>query len=126
MKLTPEQLRQNAAAMIAHAEGKPVQWREDDDAEWTDTEHPIWQCDDVSYRPKPEPKTRQWSKPDDVPGPVCWLRVVDDAAELMVVGMDELTINISQAGSYKWSKLHEEGFQYSTDRKTWHKCEVSE
>lgn len=68
MKLTPEQLKQNAAAMIAFAEGKPIQiklhngiWKDDDTGNLDGI------GDNDEYRPKPEPKTRPWSKPDEFP-----------------------------------------------------------
>lgn len=69
MKLTPELLRQNAEAMIAHADGKPVQFF--DDGFWKDVPEPQWDFPNIRYRPKPEPVTRPWG-PDEMRGK--WVR----------------------------------------------------
>lgn len=141
MKLTPYQLRQNAAAMMALADGKPIQFFSND-AKWEDYsvaddgEPTDWHC--YQYRPKPEPKTRPWSTPEDVPGPVCWIRGIysdghRDYRMSMIVGFSDPTSyqTISNgcqpiALSSQFSDTRWERMEYSTDRKTWHKCEVSE
>lgn len=73
------------------------------------------------------PKTRPWSKPEDVPGPACWLRLKDQRmGECMVIAIRLervviLDLNYEPA-VYTWAELNE----YSTDRLTWKPCEVTE
>lgn len=60
MNLTPEQLKQNAAAMLAWADGKPVEWRYVGDADqnpWRDLvdKYPRWDCRNFEFRPAPDP-----------------------------------------------------------------------
>jgi hypothetical protein len=40
---------------IAHAEGHEIQYRQDDQDTWEDTEEPAW-CEELQYRVKPETK----------------------------------------------------------------------
>lgn len=134
MKLTPEQLRQNAAAMLAFADGKPIQWKHLHDIRWTTSSGPTsefsWNCAEIEYRPKPEPKVRQWSKPEDVPGPVCWLRAKIQPEILMLVSCiwaNGIGLNDGKAVFQKtWDRLFDGEWEHSTDRKTWHPCTVTE
>lgn len=127
MKLTTEQLRQNAAAMLALSEGKPIEYRSAGGNEgWLNyfpdrMRVPDWEC--WEYRPKPEPVSRPWSKPDDVPGPVCWLRLKGDTCCWLITRIADCVIYFAgQERAFSDLKNHE----YSTDRKTWHKCTVEE
>lgn len=54
--MTPEETRQAAAVMIAHAEGKRIEWRKREDADdwWSDTEIPRWDWCKLEYRVAPE------------------------------------------------------------------------
>lgn len=128
MKLTEEQIKSNAAAVEAHLSGRPVQLAalNRDNPEWVDTVTPGWRFDAVSYRPKPEPRVRPWSKPDDVPGPVCWVRA-NGAVGAMVVGMTGAGM---QCGAdpeiLTWKEIETAKTEYSTDRREWKKCEVTE
>lgn len=87
-------------------------------------------------RPLPAiPRTRSWSKPEDVPGacyirwikgprPACWTTVS------AVCSSGVLTIGSSSDGAKKivftsWDDLFEE-HEYSLDRRTWAKCETTE
>jgi hypothetical protein len=204
MKLTPEQLKQNAAAMIAYAEGKSIQYRPCSGRyDWRDAtpngKHRLaWNCEDYEYRPKPWslpepppgkkwhredwteemlpegwrpllsdempereidkcrhsssevwemvdgfaarsasywdfwffrtrrplPEPRHWSRPEDVPGPVCWMRGkrgsgVNSVERLVTIVQDEC-VGFSAGGVAYWNDLHE--WEHSTDRKTWHPC----
>lgn len=205
MSLTPEQLRQNAAAMIAFADEKPIEcqrpsgawvrtdslsgietiphrpkpwtlpappkgkqwhrtdWTEemlpggyrplllgeviqgddqvrDSGGEWDDVMASIGGVVDESNnhrrtrRPLPaEPVTRPWSKPEDVPGPVCFLRystakdtwqVVVGASRmgvLLLVGAEESPV-IRMAA---WDTVSKH-WQHSTDRRTWLPCTVTQ
>jgi len=123
MKLTPELLRQNAAAMLAHADGLPVETRESS-SPWRVTIDPIWDFENNQYRPKKEPVERQWSKPEDVPEPVCWIRLqTNPTAEMMVTAVCAMGVH---AGGVllEWAKL--EDFEFATHRSGWKPCVVEE
>lgn len=56
--MTPEQLREAAAVMLAAAEGKPLQVRcaEAGEISWRNIEAGSWNWDRFEYRIKPEPR----------------------------------------------------------------------
>jgi hypothetical protein len=56
--MTPEQLRNAAAVMLAAAEGKPLESRPYGTKEWSTVTTPAWNWNSVEYRIKPEP--REW------------------------------------------------------------------
>ncbi len=126
MNLTPEQLRSNAAAMLAFAEGKPVESTTDAARfNWQPAKAPMWDCQTYYYRPAPEPATRRWSKPADVPFPFPLLRhQKDHDLELMINGVNTSGIFVRQSTVMEWISLYD--YEYSTDRKQWHKCVVTE
>jgi hypothetical protein len=126
--LTKEQLRDNAAAMLAFADGKPIQFNPsanddpDPDSIWWDTKD-LTYIQTIWHRPKPQPVARPWSKPEDVPLN-CWLRPHGG-------GIMYLITNLSQEGTWghtlgriRWSDMPR--FEYSTDRVTWKPCTVEE
>lgn len=123
--MTNEQLRQTAAAMNAFADGKLIQYKRLDGGEWMDIIDPMWRPDQCEYRPRPEPVSRPWSKPEDVPGPVCWLRMNSDG----YVASEQLITFISRDGvvfggaRMIWSQL--EKYSYSVDRLIWGSCTVT-
>lgn len=62
MNLTPQQITDNASAVIAHLNGKRVKMRLlDGSAGWMETDAPGWKFNLLEYRPKPEPRTRPWT-----------------------------------------------------------------
>lgn len=87
--------------------------------------------DDFQYRIKPKPVTRPWSKPEDVPGPVCWVRA-DSGLEAMISAVSPAGISFvgpsDSVQSYSWEKFARAHGKllHSTDRKTWHPCTVTE
>ena len=123
MKLTIDQLKQNAAAMIAFADGKPIQFIAANSDRWVDYLHTDMVPDLTNrpFRPKPQPASRPWNKPEDVPLH-CWLRS-------KTIGNMHLVTSLADEGTWGhvlggllWRDLH--GYEYSTDRKTWHPCTV--
>lgn len=136
MNLTPEQIQSNADAVKAHLEGKEVEFRWMIDEKWSPLKlHPAWSFNKVLYRPKPEPKTRPWSKPDDVPAPICWIRFNDQYGfSSMVTAIRREGIVLADAPSdtnkdgtvtfFPWDQLDD--MEYSADRINWKKCEVTE
>lgn len=130
MKLTPEQLKTNAAAMIAHADGKSVQFSSPGNpSKWNDCDgFPTWMFrDGFQYRPKPDPSPRAWSNPDDVPGPICWIRPIGKIGAAMIIRISEKSI-AAVGGDIVLVKVWEElcDIEYSTDRKTWKPCVIEE
>jgi len=124
--LTKEQLRDNAAAMLAFADGKPIQFEASAYGEvtqrWLDTPelthiHNIW------HRPKPQPVSRPWSKPEDVPLH-CWLRIPKYGTMHLVTHLSNKGTWGHTLGRLDWHELNEH--EYSTDRVTWHPCTVEE
>lgn len=130
MNYTAEELDQFKAAILAHQDGNPVEYKFPDDKNWNELDTPSWNLSQgVLYRPKPQPKRVPWSKPEHVPGPVCWLRWPDEPENIsMIVGMDAdgVTSILGKDTPHfeRWSSLR--GQEYSTDRKTWHPCETEQ
>lgn len=54
--MTPEETRQAAAVMLAHAEGKRIEWAENPQkgGQWYKDEYPEWNWHDYQYRVAPE------------------------------------------------------------------------
>jgi len=126
--LTKEQLRDNAAAMLAFADGKPIQFIASLNDTWQDYLHTDMMPDltNLPFRPKPQPVARPWSKPEDVPLN-CWLRHKDGGRGNMY-----LITHLSGDGTWGhtlgcivWSEMVDR-YEYSTDRKTWKPCTVEE
>ena len=127
MNLTKEQLAQNADAMNAALAGKPVQYRTRGTIQWFDTANALndllWNCDATEYRPKPQPVARQWNTPEDVPLH-CWLRMYNNNTMHLVTQLSDDGTWGHVLGRLLWRDLH--GYEYSTDRKTWHPCTVED
>jgi hypothetical protein len=133
--LTKEQLRDNAAAILAFADGKPIElftqggWSE---SQFTAGDaHLLLDCmgQGNHYRPKPQPSTHPWSKPEDVPGPVCWIRpsgdeLNRDAQEYMIHTVDKSGVRYGKTYGMDFPIVG--AWQYSTDRKTWKSCTVED
>jgi len=80
--------------------------------------------------PSPKPAPRPWSKPEDVPGPVCWVRTDEtDKYPCIITGFTKSGVGIDCDGNrhVTYAELST-GWQYSTTRQPndWHKCEVKE
>lgn len=117
--------------MIAFADGKPIEFhwmRSTAPWEQLTVESPAWDFKNLEYRPKPEPKTRPWSKPEDVPGPVCWIRNPEQERLIIAIDNEGVWAGSRSFGgcAFTWENFKNNGVEYSTDRKTWHKCEVTE
>jgi hypothetical protein len=134
MRLTKEQLRDNAAAILTFTDGKPIElftqgfWSE---CRFTaGDEHLLFKCMSQGnhYRPKPQPVSRPWSKPEDVPLN-CWFRVGQGEPERLVtmVAIDGIRIAGASCDSafFRWHEIAE-GREYSIDRKTWKPCTVED
>lgn len=123
---------QNAAAMIAHAEGKSIQFKALDEDQWNyfdQNTEPNWDFKNFEYRPKPEPKTRQWSMAEDVPVLPCYIRGIqsEGLSWALVLSAGTGGINVAGDGGCRFVPYDSlELYLCSTDRKTWQKCEVSE
>ena len=131
MKLNIDQLTQNAAAMIAFADGKPIQFIAANSDRWVDYLHTDMVPDLTNrpFRPKPQPVSRPWSKPEDVPLH-CWIRRHNCHWSRLVIMVNEKRISCIDGDctaikSLDFSELAEH-HEYSTDRKTWHPCTVED
>lgn len=130
-KLTNEELCQCGLAIIAASEGKMWQYRTES-GQWFDaTDEDILDIGRFPMRPKPELATRPWIKPEDVPGPVCWIRERKWPNEQSMIlgvsrdGVDYISSNNNEVETDTWTELRDFNCEYSTDRKTWFKCEVT-
>lgn len=138
---TQERNKASAAIFTAAADGKECEWNSHD-KRWV-------KCDPfargeygnvINYpelcRIKPEPVTRPWSKPEDVPGVVCWIGRKDGKN---IPGRGGMIITILDEGIcawagnktgaiafFSWDNIRKEKAEYSTDRKTWQPCVVTE
>lgn len=134
--MTNEQLRQNAAAMLAFADGKTIECKTSSHITWTSL-NPVcdtasWNFDACQYRPKPEPKVRPWNSPADVPLN-CWLRYSTDTHSCQLVtdiNSHGILLNLGnhekpEAVRAEWKTIAS-FWHYSTDRREWRKCEVTE
>lgn len=90
-------------------------------ASWEAFPYPNLEFKDFSYRIKPAPSTRRWSKPEDVPFPWPIVRIVgsDTAYTITAVSTAGISVFGQCTGWYKIGDLI-----YSTDGRTWHPCEV--
>jgi len=125
MELTKEQLKQNAAAMISFADGKPIQFIPVQNDTWQDYLHTHMMPDLTNrpFRPKPQPFARPWSKPEDVPLN-CWLRSPKSGSMHLVTQLSNDGTWGHTLGRKFWSELNE--YEYSTDRINWKPCAVEE
>jgi len=126
MKLTPEQIADNAAAVTAFLNGMPVQYKKIGAEDWKTHPNPAWVFLDYFYRPAPIPEPHKpWDSPEDVPGPVCWVRYSGQNTHCALV------LAIDPKGVWSFDTDMEERLlswddcarhEHSTDRKTWKPC----
>ncbi len=129
--LTKEQLRDNAAAMLAFADDKPIQYDSSSilstTPKWLDT-NDLTDIEAVWHRPKPQPVLRPWSKPEDVPL-VCWIRIAKGEPERLVTMVASDGIRIAgvscDSAFFRWHELSDV-LEYSIDRVTWKPCTVED
>lgn len=122
----------NAAAMVALADRKPIEWF--NGMEWKP-------CDTVNswveHRPKHEPVSRPWSCAQDLidtAGPLCWLRGryddgrADYRVHLVIGLVAGMSYNTCTGGcepichSAQFSETRWENMEWSSDLKTWKPC----
>ncbi len=97
--MTKEQLRQNAAAMLAFADGKPIQFYMDGAWRWTSA---INRIDVIPHRPTPELNSRPWSLAT-IPDLPIGVRVKSNGNKMTVVcaNADYVTLgNVEQSITY--------------------------
>ena len=128
MKLTNEQIKQTGLAMIAFSEGKKVEAAYvQSPNSWHDVDYPNWHSEAAVFRPKPQPSSRPWSKPEDVPLN-CWIRLGAGEPERLVIMVASNGIRIAgtscHSAFFEWRELS--ALEHSVDRKTWKPCTVEE
>jgi hypothetical protein len=124
--MTPQRAQELLPIIKAFAEGKAVEQRSEINRdEWIPANG--YHIDSrLCYRIKPEPKTRPWSKPEDVPGPVCWISG-DGIIGLLIVSFHSDGGGLAAGrNEYTWEDIEARKLKYSTDRKTWSPCTVTE
>ena len=122
--LTYEQIKQTGQAMIAFSEGKKVEAAYlQSPNKWHDVECPNWHSEAAIFRPKPQPVSRPWSKPEDVPLN-CWLRPHGRGIMYLITHLSEEGTWGHTLGRILWSDMPR--FEYSTDRVNWKPCTVEE
>jgi len=127
--LTKEQLRDNAAAILAFADGKPIELFTQD--RWSESiftagdAHLLLECmgQGNHYRPKPRLVPLPWSKPEDVPLH-CWMRPHGGGIMYLITHLSEEGTWGHTLGRIRWSDMPR--FEYSTDRINWKPCTVEE
>ena len=124
--MTPQRAKELLPILTAYANGEPIQYRRDNHSEWRDSFGGLgFEAQGCQYRIKTKPVTRPWSKPEDVPGPVCWLMF--PGGESLILGTSDSGIQYAGLDCVRtlpWRDL--ENVRHSTDRKTWHPCTVTE
>lgn len=123
--MTPERAKYLLPFFTAFAEGKTI-LRSRNGACFGEWPEPMkWEDDRVYYEVKSEPVVRPWSKPKDVPGPVCWVRWKDKRTptESLITAVSRVYF-FTAAHSYIWASCQE--MEHSTDRKTWLPCTVTD
>lgn len=108
-----------AELKAAHAAGKVIQFNYGtaESPRWKDCSYPIWESSPEDYRTKPTPKLVPMTS-DDLP-PVVWVRMAQNPMEL-VIGVTEQGHLITRSTRATPQYLHEDGYTWSPDRKTWH------
>lgn len=127
--MTADQIQSNAEAFAAACRGERVEYFYLRGEKWADKGDGVCFYKETLYRVAPVPAARDWSKPDDVPGPVCWLSD-PDGGENMITSISACGVKYTfmQCDSEcvvvfkRWDELTKH--KHSTDRKTWRKCVV--
>lgn len=110
--------------MLAFADGRKVEYSTPDTNDWYPTADLKGIGEHYLYRPKAGTKMRPWSKPEDVPGPVCYIQLPGTTAAHLITTIGDEGLYIGLGHFWSWKELS--NCKASTDRKTWHKCEVTE
>lgn len=126
-------MKQNEAAQLwmlikAWGEGKTLQTSLSQ-GQWIDQTSPdgVWfNLDADRYRIKPEPAIVPWDRPEDVPGPVCFVSMTEGRGWSLVIAADETGIEAAsidhEVTYYSWSDLRDFDVKHSTDRVNWKPC----
>lgn len=131
-----DKLRYFASLLIAKADGKtieshlmPGKWHE------CDLSHQTWHAAEL-FRIKPDPTPEYWSRPEHVPGPVCWIAApsgsdMSDEGSL-IIGINARGIQFVCGDNcidlVTWEQIKREGLVYSTtlEKDSWQPCTVKE
>lgn len=133
-KITEEGKKAAVAIFNAAAGGKQFEAKNHASQEWEPCCPFMWPDDVVRYperwRIKPGPVTRPWNCAEDVPSPICWIAPNDiepvQPAMVVSVNAEGFVIVRAKVEEFTWDDAQKYHFRYSTDRKTWHPCTVTE
>lgn len=130
MKLTPEQIADNAAAYVAAMNGRPWQYQLPKGG-WDDTDPEaakngiLWYLEKWPCRPAPIPEPpKPWDCVKDLEnlGQVIWIRSIGSDESRLVNTINSAGFHFGSIGAL-WSQTGLlSNLEYSTDRKTWKPC----
>ena len=112
--------KEKIKVMQAYAEGKPIQVREIGDADWEDTNCPIWNWHLLEYRIKPN--KQPLTSADFPPGTVVRDKSISTTWYTVIsVSLDKICYG---DWTFKFTDIYlQEHNEYSTDQgKTWKPC----
>ena len=98
--MTVQEIREAAKVMEAYANGKKIQYLNDDN-EWIDAPNPLFDWDNYVYRIKPEPKYRPFKRQEECWNemmkhqPFGWIYCKNDSCYYCIISVDEGKIELS-------------------------------
>lgn len=123
--MTPERAKELLPIVAAIAAGDEIECRMKSPncywGEWNSRQF----SDDYEYRVKAKPVARPWSKPEDVPLN-CWIRRKGATSCELITAVYNEGVGRGEGRAFilKWDGT--ENCEYSTDRKTWLPCTVTD
>lgn len=119
-----EQTRAAAAVMVAHADGKRIDYQRRDSllpGQWSYASTPVWDFTTFNYRIAPEPKRRALRMSDLEGHPVVWLRTCKKI-ESLVTQIDTGGFSYTGFRGTFESLAESSIYEYSFDRTNWQGC----
>ena len=96
--MTREEAKKLLPVIKAFAEGRKIEYYDDNDYEWIETSTPVWQVG-VKYRIKPEPKYRPFKNQEECWNemlkhqPFGWVRYDDSITAIQNIAPEGITVN---------------------------------
>ena len=96
--MTIKEVKELLPVIKAFAEGRKIEYYDDNDYEWIETSTPVWQVG-VKYRIKPEPKYRPFKNQEECWNemlkhqPFGWVRYDDSITAIQNIAPEGITVN---------------------------------
>lgn len=96
--MTIKEAKELLPVIKAFAEGRKIEYYDDNDYEWIETSTPVWQVG-VKYRIKPEPKYRPFKNQEECWNemlkhqPFGWVRYDDSITAIQNIAPEGITVN---------------------------------